>query len=123
MTTPVTGVQTASTIQTNYLNLLVTQLQNQNPLEPMDNNQMASQLTQLSSLQQMENLNSNFSQVLQATQVTQANGLIGRQVSYIPPGGSLTAGKIDSVNIADGQVKLRIGGRDVGLSDVTSIQP
>ena len=42
----------AGEIRTNYMNLLVTQLRHQNPLEPMDNNEMASQLALFSQLEQ-----------------------------------------------------------------------
>jgi flagellar basal-body rod modification protein FlgD len=55
---------TASDIQMDYMKLLVTQLQNQNPLEPLDNNEMASQLAQFSQLQQLETMSSSFVQVL-----------------------------------------------------------
>ena len=66
-------INTASNIQMDYMKLLVTQLQNQNPLEPMDNNQMASQLAQFSQLQQLESMNSNFANVLSTTERNYAN--------------------------------------------------
>ena len=50
----------ASQIRTDYLNLLITQLRNQNPLEPMDNNEMAAQLAQFSPLEQMENMSGSL---------------------------------------------------------------
>lgn len=82
---PVT--QSASDIQTNYLNLLVAQLQNQNPLEPMDNNEMASQLAQLSQLGQIETLNSSFTAVMSNTQRSYANSLIDRNVTFFSENG------------------------------------
>ena len=57
-------VTSASEIQSDYMALLVTQLQNQNPLEPMDNQDMAAQLAQFSQLQQLENVNSVVTPVL-----------------------------------------------------------
>ena len=54
---PISELSSASKIQMDYMNLLITQLQNQNPLEPLDNNQMATQLAQLSQLQQLESMN------------------------------------------------------------------
>lgn len=84
----------ASQIQMDYMKLLVTQLQNQNPLEPMDNNDMASQLAQFSQLQQLEeangnltnmnsSLNSNFADVLDAANKTYANSMIGKDISFL----------------------------------------
>lgn len=46
-----------------FLLLLTTQLQNQNPLEPMNNEQFIQQLTQFSSLEQMQNMNSTLEAV------------------------------------------------------------
>ncbi|MFP4052722.1 MAG: flagellar hook assembly protein FlgD [Phycisphaerae bacterium] len=74
---------TAEEITTNYLNLLVAQLQNQNPLEPMSNDQMAGQLAQLSALEQTEQLNDNFSRVLDAQLRQEATTLSGKEVTYL----------------------------------------
>ena len=52
----------SSNLQMDYMTLLVAQMKNQNPLEPLDNNEMASQLAQFSQLQQLEEMNSNLSQ-------------------------------------------------------------
>ena len=53
-----TGASSSGDLQANYMSLLVTQLQNQNPLEPMNNNDMSAQLAQYSQLEQLENMNS-----------------------------------------------------------------
>ena len=75
-------ITSASQIQMDYMKLLVTQLQNQNPLEPMDNDQMASQLAQFSSLQQLESMNSSFAQVLAITNRNYANSLLDKNVTF-----------------------------------------
>lgn len=72
----------ASNIQMDYMKVLIAQLQNQNPLEPMDNNEMASQLAQFSQLQQLESMNSNFAQILAITNRSYANSLIGKEVTF-----------------------------------------
>ena len=83
------SVSSASKIQTDYMKLLITQLQNQNPLDPMDNKDMASQLTQFSQLSLTEgmneniaNMNSNFAEVLSSADRSYANSLIGRKVTF-----------------------------------------
>lgn len=66
-----------------FLQLLVTQLNNQNPLEPQDNSEFVSQLAQFSSLEGMENLNSTltgFYSSFQSSQALQASALVGRSV-------------------------------------------
>ncbi len=49
-----------------FLNLLVTQLRHQNPLEPLKQEEYASQLAQFSSLEQLSNLNDRFDQMYQS---------------------------------------------------------
>ena len=78
----VSGISTASNIQMDYMKLLIAQLRNQNPLEPLDNNEMASQLAQFSSLQQLESMNSSFAEVLALTNRSYANSLIGKGVTF-----------------------------------------
>ena len=79
----------ASNIQMDYMKVLIAQLQHQNPLEPLNNNEMASQLAQFSQLQQLESLNSNFAEVLAITNRSYANSLrsyanslIGQKVTF-----------------------------------------
>ena len=86
---PVSPIASATDIQMDYMKLLITQLQNQDPLEPLDNNEMASQLAQFSQLQQLESMNSNFSEVLEISnrELTNslrsyANSLIGQKVTF-----------------------------------------
>jgi flagellar basal-body rod modification protein FlgD len=124
----VTGItSTASDIQMDYMKLLVTQLQNQNPLEPMDNKDMTAQLAQFSQLQQMENLNRSFGKVLDSIQRNYASSLIGREVSF----GSFNeigqaetrTGKVEEVAVAnEGEIVLTVNGMNVNLSDVVSIR-
>lgn len=79
----ISSMQSASSQKLDFLNLLVTQLQNQNPLEPMSNQDMSAQLAQFSQLEQLENLNQSFDEVLEHSQRSFANDLIGKQVSFV----------------------------------------
>lgn len=118
-----TGSQSANDIRTDYMRLLVTQLQNQDPLEPMDNNQMASQLAQLSELEQLENMNSAFRSVLATQQRLQATALIGKQVSFFPTGSeTLVTGRVEEVKLTDLGVQLRVQDQMVDLDQIESIQ-
>ena len=121
------AINSASNIQMNYMKLLVTQLQNQNPLEPLDNNEMASQLAQFSQLQQLESMNSNFASVLSATEHTYANSLIGKEISFASENetGSrdVTSGIVEEViNNVDGEIILVIASHAVALEGVISVK-
>jgi len=110
-----------------YMKLLITQLQNQNPLEPLDNNEMASQLAQFSQLQQLESMNTSFAKVLATTELTYANSLIGKEVSFMLETETgltdITSGIVEQVyNNVDGEIFLRVGDYMFGLENVISIK-
>jgi len=114
---------TSADIRTDYMQLLVTQLQNQNPLEPLDNNQMASQLAQLSQLEQLENMNGTFRQVLAAQELLQAMELIGKEVTFLPGGQDAPlSGRVDAVEVYDTGTRLKVGDHVVDLAEVESIR-
>jgi flagellar basal-body rod modification protein FlgD len=67
-----------------FLNLLMTQLQNQDPTSPMDANSFTSELVEFSSVEQQINTNTSLTQLIQLTQaadVTQSSALLGKQVT------------------------------------------
>lgn len=123
----------ASELQANYMTLLVTQLQNQNPLDPMDNSQMASQLAQMSQLQLTETLNSKldtlntnfttkFDEALLVAQVNQGTSMIGKNISFFPPNADkAVTTKVTGVDVVDSEVRLRAGDFSVGLGAVLSV--
>ena len=116
------ATMTSGDIRGDYMNLLITQLRNQNPLEPMSNDEMASQLAQLSQLEQLEYQSSTFEKVLLAQETTQATVLIGKQVTFYPEGASEPVeGTVDGVELVDGQVMLVVGPEKVALDEVMAI--
>lgn len=67
-----------------FMKLLVTQLKNQNPLDPQDNTAFVAQLAQFSSLEGIQGLNNTVTSLaggLQSSQALQASALVGRSVS------------------------------------------
>jgi len=124
---PLSATVTASDIQTDYMKLLVAQLQNQDPLEPLDNNEMASQLAQFSQLQQLETMNSSFAKVLAAVDRTYASSLLGKQVSFFA---ETQTGTVDTQNgtveqvyhNTDEEIWLVVGGHTIRLEDVLSVK-
>ena len=76
------AVTSASNMQMDYMNLLMTQLQNQNPLEPMDNSDMATQLAMFSQLSLVEGISSKFGDSLALAEKQYANSLIGKTVTF-----------------------------------------
>ncbi len=85
-----------------FLRLLVTQLSNQDPLDPVNNQEFAAQLAQFSSLEQLENVNSSLQSGLErdaalagAMQSSMAAGLIGRTVVAVDDRAQLENGSAE----------------------------
>ncbi|WP_455864933.1 flagellar hook assembly protein FlgD [Pantoea agglomerans] len=73
----------AADLQSNFLTLLVTQLQNQDPTNPMDNSQLTTQLAQINTLSGIEKLNTTLGSIsgqINSGQSLQATTLIGHGV-------------------------------------------
>ncbi|MEX3790089.1 flagellar hook assembly protein FlgD [Paraburkholderia sp. BR10923] len=86
-----TSGTSASDLQNTFLQLLVAQLKNQDPTNPMDSSQMTSQLAQISTVQGISNLNTSLTSLstqLSASQQAQSALLIGSTV--LAPGNSVT---------------------------------
>lgn len=86
-----------------FLELMVTQMRNQNPLDPQENSEFVAQLAQFSSVEGIDKLNNtmnNFVGSFQSNQALQASSMVGRMVkvntdvSYLPQNG-IIAGTID----------------------------
>ena len=88
-----------------FLQLLIAEMKNQDPTNPTDTSQYMSQFAQLSSVEQAMQTNSKLDALLSSSALTQANGLIGRTVSFTDSSGATVAGKIASVSInSDGSI-------------------
>jgi flagellar basal-body rod modification protein FlgD len=124
---------TSEEVQNRFLKLLTTQLKNQDPLNPMDNAAITSQISQISTVTGIERLNASLETLLGSYhdgQAMQAAGLIGKSV--LAPGSSLAlvngaanggvtlAGAADSVTLtildAAGKVvqSQSLGAREAG---------
>jgi len=109
----VTATPTGTTMtQSDFLQLLTTQLQDQDPTQPMDDSQMASELAQFATLStdqdidsQVQSLNSNVTSGMQTSQVLSASNLVGKQVlvpsSSIDYSGSAVNGGVNVSTAGD----------------------
>jgi len=75
-----TNAKDATATSDRFLKLLVTQLQNQDPLNPMDNAQVTSQMAQINTVTGIEKLNTTMSTSLSQMQLMQGASLVGHQV-------------------------------------------
>jgi flagellar basal-body rod modification protein FlgD len=111
-----TGTQQPSKTQVDYnsfLNLLVAQMKNQDPTNPMDSTQYVAQLASFSQVEQSVQINTKLENLLQASTLSQADALIGRTVTSADGNvsGVVTGVKL----VSGGAVALLDGGKEVAV--------
>lgn len=106
-----------------FINMMVTQLQNQDPLEPAKNEQLLAQMSQIGQLQASTNLQQSLQSMVMQNQIASAGNLIGKMVSGpVQDDGSRLSGLVTSVNVEGDQVFLELdNGRAIRLDQVTYI--
>jgi len=104
-----------------FLKLLVTQLQHQDPLNPMDDMQFMSQMAQFSTLEQITNLGADLERLSFSGQVSESVALIGRAVTYEAKDGSIKQGTVQGVEIEDGTIRVSVDGTKVEPASIRSV--
>lgn len=101
------------------MNILVAELKNQDPTDPVSDTEYVSQMAQIYSLQEMNTIN-------ESTQTSQAFSMIGKTVTYQTTdssGNSVSAtGQVDAVVLKDSTNYLTVNGTNISLSDVTQVE-
>jgi flagellar basal-body rod modification protein FlgD len=104
-----------------FLDLLIAELQNQNPTSPTSPSTIMNQTSSLAQMEAMTQLSTNASAQQQAAQAGEATGLIGKTVAAMvagkPVSGTVSAVTIDST----GTPSLVVGKTSVPLSAITKI--
>jgi flagellar basal-body rod modification protein FlgD len=98
-----------------FLQLMVTQLQDQNPLNPTNSSSYLSELAQFTSLEQETNTASNTQALETSNQTTEALSLLGQSVTYLATDGSTETGVVSSVDLSGSSPTLTISG-DSGIT-------
>jgi flagellar basal-body rod modification protein FlgD len=104
-----------------FLQLFVTQVRNQNPLEPQGNEAFLSQLAQFSSLELLEGVRASFDSLNAYQQVAQASSLLGKEVRYLDDTGTQQRGVVESVRLDGNQAILDLGNQQIPLFSVQEI--
>ena len=109
-------------LQDQFLNLLVSQLKNQNPLEPMKNDEFLAQTAQFQALNEMQKLNKSMTSFMSQSQLSNASALIGKQVTALNSDGDTVTGTVTSVQLNGSDTLLEIDGKLVPYSGVTKVE-
>lgn len=98
-----TGKSSATLNYNNFLQLLIAQIQNQDPTSPMDSSTQITQLATYSQVEQSIKTNTLLQSMLQADALTKAGDLVGKTVTSSD---SSTTGVVSSAKVSDGAVTL-----------------
>jgi len=108
----------ATTNKEQFLNLLVAQLKNQDPLDPMNNEAFLSQLAQFTSLERLQNIEKQGENTVNVSAV----GLIGKTVEAETEDNGKVSGVVDSVEVTKKGTMLKINSLLVSLGDITVVK-
>ncbi len=110
-----------------FLKMMIAELQNQDPMNPMDNAQILGQISQIREIMSNDRLTNTLEAAFLGQNLSTANNLMGRSVVALVEGEGgirevLAAGKVTQISIENGVPKLHVGGRVLDLKDLTRIQ-
>ena len=103
-----------------FLKLLITQLQNQDPTKPMEDKQFIAQMAEFSALEQMNNLSSEFAKLSGMISSGQAVSLLGKEVEIVQGAGTVT-GTVEEVQSGDNP-QIRVNGSYYDYQAVQTIK-
>jgi flagellar basal-body rod modification protein FlgD len=106
-----------------FLKLLITELSNQDPLNPMDQPQFIGQLAQMQSVSELRSLNGTLAANSSQTNASAAIALLGHTVQWQDASTGATArGTVDAVLLTASGSSVQVGGSQVRVSDLISVQ-
>lgn len=117
-------VQQAVVNQEDLFKILLTQLNYQDPLKPMDNAEFIAQLAQFTSLEQSRQTNANIESLLRMQSSNQSIGLLTRTVE-VTTATAKEVGQVTTITFEDGTPKLTIktsDGRFIGNISLSQVQ-
>ncbi len=108
--------------ESDFMIMLVAQLKNQNPLEPMDNKDLMGQVTQLNSLNELQAISTQIKTLAASSQTSYAASLIGKHVKAQRDGQEPLEGLVTAMEVLEGDCILTIGDTTALLSSVTGVK-
>jgi flagellar basal-body rod modification protein FlgD len=105
-----------------FIKMMITQLQHQDPLEPAKNQELLAQMSQIGQLQSQTLLQESLQGLVLQQNLGAAGNLIGKVVEGVDDAGEQARGLVTSVRVQDKQVLLELdNGKRLSLGKVTGI--
>ena len=106
-----------------FLKLMIAELQNQDPLNPMDNTKILQQFSQIREIESNQRLTDTLESVLLGQNVATASNLLELTIVALSDEGEQVTGRVDRVSIEDGVAKLHVGEHAIDLKNIAEILP
>jgi flagellar basal-body rod modification protein FlgD len=113
----VTGSSGQFVSENTFLTLLITQLKNQDPMNPQDSSQFVAQLASFSSLEQMTAMSTSMNNVLDNS----ATSLIGQNVTLLNSSGNLVQGTVTGIVYYANTPAVQVNGVNYPMSDIQNV--
>ena len=104
-----------------FMKLLITELQNQDPLEPVGNEQLLNQLSMMRNLQSNIELSDTLKSITSGQQLSQAAALIGKTIQGVNVDEQMIEGTVDRAFIAEGKAYIGVGSTSVALDKLLAV--
>lgn len=120
-----TGFSNVDTDQ--FMALLIAEMQNQDPLEPMKNSDMVQQISQIRTIGATDQLSRTLSTLRESQELVTAGGLIGRTVQGLAVDGSSVDGTVDRISVESDpendsrNVKVHVGNQTMEIRNIRTI--
>jgi len=105
-----------------FMQLLLAEMKNQNPLDPVQDKDMMAQITQINSVVSMNKVSASVQELTLSNQMIQAANLIGKDVSYAASDGTTQSGVVSGVTYQGTQIDLTVGQAQVALTQLKGVQ-
>ena len=107
--------------QNEFLKLLVTQMRNQDPMQPVSDTEFIAQMAQFSSLEQTKTMSADITKLRQGNDFLQATNLLGKEVRLSLGDMAFTKGIVTDLNVKDGEARIIVGDKTYTLDQVNSV--
>jgi flagellar basal-body rod modification protein FlgD len=105
-----------------FIKMMVAELENQDPMNPMSNTEMLSQISQIRSITSNDQLSASIESLTLGQALSTASSLIGKTVTGVNSLDVSVTGKVDKVTIENGEAKLFVGSSIINVGNVTGIE-
>jgi flagellar basal-body rod modification protein FlgD len=106
-----------------FLKLLVTELQNQDPLSPMDDTQILQQVSQIKAIESNQRLSDTLTSMQTQQNLVAASTMLQKTITGLTDSGQTVTGQVDKVTVDSSGVKVCVGTNTISLTNISEVDP